>query len=204
MYPKSIQAAIDIFTKLPGIGPRQAARIVFHILKSGGAGDLMSALEKLKSVSFCSQCYRAMEEKGRVQCALCRDEKRDQLQIAVVEKESDLLNFEKTGAYHGLYHILGGVISPLDSDSPKRLHLKALYERIRHLLEKKKEAEIILATNPTTEGDTTALYIERVLSPLKTEFPGLVVSRLGRGLSLGSDLEYVDEITLKHALTNRK
>ena len=111
---------------------------------------------------------------------------------------------EKTGAYSGLYHILGGLISPLDSDSPKKLHLKELFGRVKNLLEKDGKCEVILATGTTTEGDMTALYIDRVLAPLKDQFKDLKISRLGRGLSLGSELEYADEVTLKNALTNRK
>ena len=117
----------------------------------------------------------------------------------VIEKEQDLLNIERTKKFNGLYHILGGTISPLDSSAPVKLHLKDLFERVRKIIEEKKTPEIILATNPTTEGDTTALYIERVLKPLNVK-----ISRLGRGLGTGSELEYADELTIKEALTNRK
>ena len=114
-------------------------------------------------------------------------------------------NLEKTGSFLGLYHVLGGVISPLDSDSPKKLRLRSLHERIKKdCAEHKKSFEVVLATNSTTEGDTTALYIERVLAPLKDTYPHFTISRLGRWLSLGSELEYADEITIKNALTNRK
>lgn len=134
----------------------------------------------------------------------CGDKKRDTKTIAVIEKESDLQNLEKTGAFRGVYHMLGGFISPLDPESPKRLHVKELYERIKKPVEAGDAVEVILATNATAEGDTTALYIERILLPLKEKHPLLTISRLGRGLSLGSELEYADEITLKNALTNRK
>ena len=207
MYPEPIQKLIDLFTKLPGIGPRQASRFIFYIIKDGEmASELATALKELKEkIGFCAQCFRTLEkEKGQELCSLCRDEKRERHQIAIVEKESDLQNFEKTGAYRGLYHVLGGVIAPLDSDSPKKLHLRELYERIRIILEKEKKCEVIFSTNPTTEGDMTALYIERVLAPLKEQFKDLKLSRLGRGLSLGSELEYADEVTLKSALVNRK
>lgn len=205
MYPKSLQNLTDLFVKFPGIGPRQASRFVFYILKSGMTGELISAISELnEKVIFCTQCFRATEKEGGSLCAFCRDSKREQALIAVVEKESDLQNLEKTGSYSGLYHVLGGVIDPLDSQGPQLLHLKELFSRIKTLLEKGGSGEVILATNPTTEGDTTALYIERILAPLKNNHPGLKISRLGRGLSLGSELEHVDEVTLKNALTNRK
>jgi recombination protein RecR len=124
--------------------------------------------------------------------------------VAVVEKESDMRNLEHSGAYRGLYHLLGGVISPLDADSPKRLRLRELYDRVEMRLRAGDPCEVILATNPTTEGDTTARYIERILAPLRETHASFAVSRLGRGLSLGSELEYADEITLKNAVQNRK
>lgn len=208
MYPKPIQNLVGLFTKLPGIGTRQASRFVFYILKQNGnyLSELITALKEVQEkVGFCRQCFRSMEKAtGSALCSFCASGKREPEIIAVVEKESDLQNLEKTGAYQGLYHVLGGVISPLDQDSPKKVHLKELYGRVRVRLDEAKKCEVILATNPTAEGDTTALYIERILAPLGEEFPGLAISRLGRGLSLGSELEHVDEITLKNALTNRK
>lgn len=205
-YPKPIQRLIELFTKLPGIGSRQATRFVFAILKNGLAWELSQALNDLEKIKLCPVCFRSVETEtiSQIQCSLCRSPKREKNLIAVVEKESDLENFEKTGAYNGVYHVLGGLISPLDSDSVEGLHLKELQERIKNILREYKKCEVILATNATTEGDATALYLERILTPLKDLYPGLVVSRLGRGLSLGSELEYADEITLKNALFNRK
>src|SRR3989338_3819070 len=190
-YPESIQKLIDLFTKFPGIGPRQATRFVFFMLKNRPViHELTSTLTEVDAkIAFCQ---------------LCRDAKRNQRQIAVVEKETDLQNMEKTGAFAGLYHVLNGLIVPLDSNSAKNLHLKELYERIKMLLEKEEKCEVILATGATTEGDMTALYIDRILAPLQKLHAGLKISRLGRGLSLGSELEYADEVTLKNALTNRK
>ncbi len=231
MYPQSIQHLIELFTKLPGVGPRQASRFAFFILnpvrsksrrhvgtadsqanrtsngvKQNLVDELIEALKEVREkVVFCSQCFRSMEVNGKnILCAFCADSRRDPAAIAVVEKESDMQNLEKTGAFHGLYQVLGGTISTLDADSPKKIHLKELHGRVRTLLEKAGECEVVLATNPTTEGDTTALYIERILAPLKTQYPKLKISRLGRGLSLGSELEHVDEMTLKNALNNRK
>ncbi len=205
MYPTPVQKLIDLFTKFPGIGPRQAARFIFFILKEKTlAHELAAALAGLANVSSCAQCFRAAEKSSsETLCTICRDARRDHTSLAIVEKESDMQNLEKGADYRGLYHVLGGVISPLDSDSPQRLHLKELHARIQKLLVEKGNCEVILATNPTTEGDMTALYIDRILVPLKNQFPKLKISRLGRGLSLGSELEYADEVTLKNALKNR-
>ena len=209
-YPKPIQNLITIFSKFPGIGPRQATRFVFFLIKdkNGLKEALMNSLKEIEeNVGFCQQCFRSMEkdpsDERTLICAFCRDPKRNPRLIAVVEKESDLSSIEKTGIYQGVYHVLGGVVSPLDPDSPKKIHLRELYNHVKNILEKQNTAEVILATSATTEGDTTALYIERILAPLKETDRAFRISRLGRGLSLGSELEYADEITLKSALTNR-
>ena len=210
MYPKPIQRVIDLLTKLPGVGPRQAARFAFFMIKEGNgfAEELASGLREMKAnVATCAQCYRTMErdiENQATHCLLCRDTRRNEAIITVVEKESDLQNLERTGAYLGLYHVLGGIISPLDSESPKRLHIRDLYNRVATLLNQQKSVELILGTNPTTEGDMTAIYIERTFAPIKEKSPQFTLSRLGRGLSLGSELEYADEVTLKQALINRR
>lgn len=207
MYPKPIQKLIELFTKLPGIGPRQAARFAFFALKEKEwfGGELTAALIDLKrDVTFCGQCFRSIENTNGSLCSFCRDPRRAPELIAVVERESDMQNLERTGAFSGQYHVLNGVVAPLDSTSPARLHLKELHARIKKYLDEKGTCEVVLATNTTTEGDTTALYIERILEPLKKHFAGLKVSRLGRGLSFGSELEYADEMTLRNAFTNRK
>ena len=209
MYPESIQKLIELFSKFPGIGPRQAARFAFFLFKEnhGFVEELRVALKELQDrVAMCEQCFRTMEQEQGIArvCSFCRDTRRDRSLIAVVEKESDMQNMEKTGAYHGLYHVLSGVISPLDTDSPKKIRLRELYERTERMLTAGDPCEVILATNSTTEGDTTALYIERILSPLKDTHPSFKMTRLGRGLSLGSELEYIDEVTIKNALSNRK
>ncbi len=210
MYPKSIQRVIDLLMKLPGVGPRQAARFAFFMLKEnhGFAEELAAGLKDMQAnIVTCGQCYRTMEknpEQEITHCTLCRDARRNETVITVVEKESDLQNLERTGAYTGLYHVLGGVISPLDSESPKRLHIREMYNRVAVLLNQQKQVELILGTNPTTEGDMTALYIERTFAPLKEKTQNFKYSRLGRGLSLGAELEYADEVTLKNALMNRK
>ncbi len=210
MYPKPIQRVIDLLMKLPGVGPRQAARFAFFMLKEnhGFAEELAAGLRDMQAnIMTCGQCYRAMEknpEQEITRCTLCRDARRNEATITVVEKESDLQNLERTGAYTGLYHVLGGVISPLDSDSPKKLHIRDMYNRVAALLNQQKHVELILGTNSTTEGDMTAMYIERTFAPMKEKTNKLTLSRLGRGLSLGAELEYADEVTLKNALMNRK
>ena len=210
MYPKPIQRVIDLLTKLPGVGPRQAARFAFFMIKdgSGFVEDLSSSLREMQAnIATCSQCYRTMEKNSQqemTQCILCRDSRRNDGLITVVEKESDLQNLERTGVYQGLYHVLGGVISPLDSESPRKLHIRDMYNRVAVLLNQQKSVELILGTNPTTEGDMTAVYIERTFAPLKEKTNLFMLSRLGRGLSLGAELEYADEVTLKNALLNRK
>ncbi len=208
LYPKSVQDLIDAFAKFPGIGPRQAARFVFFLLRD--TESLIPHIKKTlsdleKEVIFCGECYRVTDaNKNAPLCAFCSDPRRDHATIAVVEKESDMQNIEKTGAFAGRYHILGGVISALDPDSPKRIHLRELHARISRALSAEGHAEIILATSATTEGDMTAMYIERILAPLKDHHPAFVVTRLGRGLSAGSELEYADDQTLRNALNNRK
>jgi len=207
-YPKPVQDLIDAFAKFPGIGPRQAARFVFFLLHD--TQSLIPRMKKTlgdleKEVIFCGECYRVTDaNKNAPLCAFCSDPKRDHATIAVVEKESDMQNIEKTGAFAGRYHILGGVISALDPDSPKRIHLRELHARISKALSAAEQAEIILATSATTEGDMTAMYIERILAPLKDQHSKLRVTRLGRGLSAGSELEYADDQTLRNALNNRK
>ncbi len=205
MYPKPIQQLIEVFQKFPGIGPKQAARFAFFVLRERETlvTALAQALDGVRTISFCGQCFRTTDGASD-RCALCRDKRRDSALVAVVEKESDLATIEDTGEYRGLYHVLGGVVSPLDANSPARLHLKELHARISSLLENGGRAEVILATSSTAEGDMTALYIERILSPLKTVSAGFAISRLGRGLSIGSEIEYADPSTLKNALANRK
>src|SRR3989344_1415956 len=151
MYPEAIKKLVELFTKFPGIGPRQATRFAFFLVHNRVvASELIAATHEIKNVLSCTLCFRTMEKtekNGSEYCALCRDEKRDHTIIGVVEKESDMSNLEKTGVFHGLYHVLGGTISPLENDSPKRLHLKELYERVERGLKAVKRLEVILATN---------------------------------------------------------
>lgn len=206
MYPKPIQKLIDCFSKLPGVGPRAAGRFVFTLLREDPnfVKDFGAALTALpQTIIACSRCFRSIEkahgEISEKQCSLCADGKRNPASVMVVEKEADMLTVEKSGKYQGLYHVLGGILSPLDKDSAKKLRIRELYDRIFADKGEHQSLEIILATNPTPEGDMTANYIERVLEPL-----GVAITRLGRGITAGSELEYLDDTTVMHALKNRK
>ncbi len=208
LYPKSVEALIELFSKFPGVGPRQANRFVLYLLRQNKTliapiAELLKNVEE--NIGFCSECFRVMDTSNdNTLCSFCADEKRDPAFLAVVEKESDMQNIEKLGTFSGRYHILGGVIQTLDPESPQRLHLKELHSRIAAALAKTGSAEVLLATSATTEGDMTALYIERILAPLKTQYQKFRITRLGRGLSSGSELEYADDQTLRNALANRK
>jgi len=203
MYPKPIKDFIDKFSKLPGIGPRQAARLAFWLLngEKNTRENLKKALENLdKEIKTCKSCYFAIENNNNDKCHFCDNPARDYKTICVVEKEIDLATIEKTGIYKGLYHVLGGLFSALDTTIPKNLKIPELINR----LENKKTAgkkieEVILALSPTHEGDLTAHYLERLLKPLKVK-----ITRLGRGLPYGSDVEFADAQTLSGALESRK
>jgi recombination protein RecR len=195
MYPKSFKKLIDHFASLPSVGPKMAERLVLHLFKQEAEKLEVFAedLRNLKtSLNFCRRCFNICEKEY---CAVCSDSSRDQQLICVVEDPLDAIAIEKTGQYKGIYHILGGLISPLKNKDEFSLRLKELENRV------KEEAtrEIFIATNPTTEGDTTALYIRRIFKdqPVK-------ITRLARGLATGGDIEYADEITLTEALTNRR
>ncbi|MDO8560636.1 MAG: recombination mediator RecR [bacterium] len=204
-YPQSIQKLIDAFTRFPGIGPRQAARFAFHLLGENRetVTRLADTIKNLHGkVGFCASCYKSIElteKPANNLCEHCRGGSRAKTVLMVVEKEADLANIERTGKFNGVYHVLNGTIDPLDSSAPARLHIKELFERTKTLKNSGNDVEIILATNATTDGDSTALYLERVLRPLEIK-----ISRLGRGLTTGTELEYSDEMTIVNALANRK
>lgn len=201
MYPKSIQKLIDVFSRFPGIGPRTASRFVFYLLRSSDE-DIQALVEALqglrKSIRQCTFCFDSFEvsedEQHTGLCSICRDQSRDHSLLCVVEKESDLETLEKTKQYRGRYFVLGGVNDILKKDGLQNLKVQELKERITDEL-----AEIILALNPTTEGEAAVLYLERTLKPL-----GKKITRLGRGLPVGGELEYADDETLRSALEGRK
>ena len=186
--------------KLPGVGPRQASRFILALLEKDVSElkELGQAIANLKNdIRFCKECFN-ISENGL--CHVCSDQKRENTKLLVVEKVTDLDSIEKTGLYKGRYHVLGGSINPLDGVTPETLRFKELERRLDDLAQNHEEVELIIATNPSTTGETTALYIKDLLKDKK----GLTLTRLGRGLASGSNLEYADEITLKNALEYRK
>ena len=190
-----VQALINEFSKLPTIGSKTAARLVFYILNRprNEAQSLSEAILAVKDkVRFCSQCFSLTEEDP---CEICTDERRDATMLCVVAEAKDIYSIERTGAYRGRYHVLGGLISPMDGVGPAQLRVKELIERIGA----QAPDEIVLATNPNAEGEATALYLSRLLTPL-----GVSVTRLAYGLPIGGDLDYADEVTLAKALEGRR
>lgn len=192
MYPKAFQKLIKNLSSLPSVGPKMAERLVLFLFKQDieKIREFAENLLEIKNMQICKRCYNIAE--GEL-CEYCKDKQRDQHSICVVEEPLDIISLERTKVYRGLYHVLGGVIQVGDSGAD--LKIPELISRIG----KENITEVILATNPTTEGDATSLYLKRKLLPL-----GIRITRLGRGLSTGADLEYADELTLSEALTNRK
>lgn len=189
----SIERLIEEFQKFPGVGRKTAQRLVFYLLRSpkeeiAGLADAIKAVKE--KVGFCSICFNISEKDP---CDICTDPNRDRSVICAVEEASDLWALEKTGEYKGLFHILGGVLSPLDGIGPDDLHIKELLSRLKEGVK-----EIILATNPNTEGEATAVYLTHLIKPLKVK-----VTRIARGLPMGGDLEYADQVTLAKAIEGR-
>ncbi|HEY5256991.1 MAG TPA: recombination mediator RecR [Candidatus Baltobacteraceae bacterium] len=190
-----IQALINEFSKLPTIGSKTAARLVFYLLNRprNQAQALSEAILAVKDkVRFCSQCHSLTEDDP---CDICTDDRRDATMLCVVAEAKDIYAIERTGAYRGRYHVLGGLISPMDGIGPAQLRIKELVERIGA----QSPDEIVLATNPNAEGEATALYLSRLLSPL-----GVAVTRLAYGLPIGGDLDYADEVTLAKSFEGRR
>jgi len=190
-----ISRLIEELGKLPGIGPKSAARLAYYLLRTpeAEARALAEAIIAVKEKTvLCSSCQNITDSDP---CALCASEERDHSIICVVKEPLDMLALERTGRYKGLYHVLHGVLSPMDGIGPDDLKIKELLERVKTGSVK----EVILATNPNLEGEATAMYIQKLLSPL-----GVWLTRLARGLPVGGDLEYADEVTLTHALESRQ
>ena len=196
--PKSVQNLIEAFERLPGIGPKTAQRLTFYLLHAPREEAQMlatAAVEMKDKTKICSICFNIGEEDP---CSICSDSSRDQSIIMVVENPLDVLALEKAN-FKGLYHVLHGVISPLENIGPDELHIRELLPRLKtHSAEASRVKELILATNPTMEGEATAMYIQRLISPL-----GVKITRIARGLPVGSDIEYADETTLSRALEGR-
>jgi recombination protein RecR len=194
MFPKSFQKLIDHFAALPSVGPKMAERLVLHLFKQDQEklDDFSETLKDLKTkISFCTQCFN-ISENGF--CAICQDKKRDISIICVVEDPLDVISIEKTRQMRGIYHVLGGTINA-PADKNNQLKVKELLARLK----KEKISEVIIATNPTTEGEATALYLARFIKPLNVK-----TTRLARGLPTGGDIEYADEVTLRGAIEGRK
>ena len=200
ILPKSIRKLIEELSKLPGIGPKSASRLAFYLLKSKDLDRelLAEAVAKLKlDLTFCQQCHNLAES---ALCGICSDKNRGQNLICVVEEPLDVVALEQGRVHNGTYHVLGGVISPIDGVGPHDLTIEHLTERIKGLSERLEEIEIVIATNPSLEGEATAMYIARALK----QFPAVKITRIAHGLPIGGDIEYADEITLARALTGRR
>ncbi|HXK32358.1 MAG TPA: recombination mediator RecR [Candidatus Paceibacterota bacterium] len=197
MYSRSIQKLIELFSKFPTVGPRTAARFVFYLLglTKEEIDEITLSINQLKeNVKLCSFCYKSFEKEGEL-CEICSNQSKDKSLLCIVEKETDLIPIEKTKKYQGRYFILGGTVSTFKKDEIKKIRIQELLETVKD----SKIKEIIIALNPTSEGEATALYLERNLKPLNKK-----TSRLGRGLPVGAELEYADEETLGAAFEGRK
>jgi recombination protein RecR len=190
-----VQSLINEFSKLPTVGPKTAARLVFYLLARprGEAQALAEAILAVKDrVRLCSRCYSLTEDEP---CAICADQRRDPSLLCVVAEAKDVFAIERTAAFRGRYHVLGGLISPMDGIGPAQLRMRELIERVGS----ERPSEVIVATNPNAEGEATALYVSRTLVP-----SGVSVTRLAYGLPIGGDLDYADEVTLTKALEGRR
>lgn len=195
IYTPAVQALIDEFGRLPGVGPKSAQRIAFHLVKlpKEDALRLARAISDAKEkVRFCEKCFNMSDE---ATCGICSDGRRDSSLVCVVEEPRDIVAVEKTQEYKGSYHVLQGAINPIDGIGPDQLRVKELLERLQDGVIR----EVILCTNPNIEGEATAMYLARLLEPL-----GISVTRIASGLPVGGDLEYADELTLGRALEGRR
>ena len=191
-FPDSLNNLIDEFSRFPGIGKKTAQRMAFYVLNSTNnlADELSHAIQSLKSkIRFCEKCHGISED---VLCQICSDPRRESTSICVVENPADIYTFEKTNIFKGLYHVLGGVLSPLDGIGPDDLNINSLIERVNT------DDEILVATNATIEGEATCLYLANIL-----EKESVRVTRLARGLPIGGDLEFVDDATIMRAIEDR-
>ena len=196
MYEGPVQDLIDELGRLPGVGPKSAQRIAFHLLAADPADvtRLQDALQRVKdNVVFCAICGTVSEQE---MCRICRDSRRDPTVVCVVEEPKDVLAIERTREFKGRYHVLGGALDPLSGVGPDQLRIRELLSRIGA----DAVAEVILATDPNTEGEATATYLARLLR----DFPDLAVTRLASGLPMGGDLEFADELTLGRAMSGRR
>jgi recombination protein RecR len=197
VYPPPVQRLITELAKLPGIGQRTAQRLAFYVLRADteDANALADAIREVKErIGLCEVCFNLADERL---CRICSDERRDRSVICVVEEPGDVIPMERTHEYRGRYHVLGGALSPIDGVDPEDIKIAELYKRVVG----SEVREVVLATNPTTTGEATALHIA---AGLHEQAPGVTVTRLASGLPMGSDLEYADEVTLGKALAGRR
>ena len=195
IYTPALQKLIDELGKLPGVGPKSAQRIAFHLIKipEQEALSLADAIQQAKQkVRFCETCFNMSDE---AICEICSDSQRDSSLVCVVEEPRDIVALERTREYKGLYHVLQGAINPIDGIGPEQLKIRELLERLKG----NTVVEVILCTNPNIEGEATAMYLAKLIEPL-----GIQVSRIASGLPVGGDLEYADELTLGRALEGRR
>ena len=195
IYTPALQKLIDELGKLPGVGPKSAQRIAFHLIKlpEQDALSLANAIQEAKQkVRFCETCFNMSDE---AICEICSDTQRDSSLVCVVEEPRDIVALERTREYKGLYHVLQGAINPIDGVGPEQLKIRELLERLKG----NTPQEVILCTNPNIEGEATAMYLAKLIEPL-----GIQVSRIASGLPVGGDLEYADELTLGRALEGRR
>jgi len=198
-YAPPVQRLVSELSKLPGIGNRTAQRLAFHILRASAenAAALAEAIAEVKEkIGLCEACFNLTDE---TRCRICQDARRDQSLICVVEEPSDVIPMERTHEYHGVYHVLGGALSPIEGIDPEDLKIAELLARVASSGDAVRE--VVLATNPTTTGEATALHIAE---ELRARAPAVTVTRLASGLPVGSDLEYADEVTLGKALAGRR
>jgi recombination protein RecR len=198
--PKAISNLVESFEKLPGIGPKTAQRLTFYLLHvpQGELDKFANSVQSLKNeTNICSVCFMIDETDP---CSICSDQKRDSSTICVVEQPLDVLALEKSGKYSGLYHVLHGKIDPLNNIGPDEIYMSQLFKRLANGASEHTK-EVIIATNPTMEGEATAMYIQK---HLRNQGSSLKITRIGRGLPTGSDLEYADEVTLKNAMDGRQ
>lgn len=204
-FPKAIKNLISTLERLPGIGPKSATRLVFYLLNTPNSYVVELAQNLVnfkKNILICKRCFSVSESQI---CAICEDDKRDKYQICVVERAIDVMAIENVGGYKGLFHVLGGVVNPLEHVSPEDLKIDELTNRLVELInrdEEEHDIEVILATNPTMEGEVTALYIKKRI--LDMNYPRIKMTRIGSGLPMGADLEFADQATLSRAMEGRR
>jgi len=203
VLPRTVEKVIEEFSRLPGIGPKSAARMAYHYLRSPNkdATELAKVLKEMdENIHFCKQCFNVTDKEI---CDICSSKLRDRSKVCVVEEPLDVVAFEKSGVFNGIYFVLGGVISPADGIGAEELRFKELKDLITNLLKEKEKVEVIVATNPSLEGEATANYIADLFKKLLKE-EKIELTRLAMGLPTGADLEYADRLTLKRAIEGRR